>query len=506
MGNRILLVDDEEDIRIILRMSLEDLGYEVATAANGQEALDIIPTFAPAVVLSDIKMPGIDGIELLKAIKASYPEIEVIMVSGHGDMDLAIKSLQLEATDFLTKPVRDILMQKALSRTFEKIALRRQVQEHTQNLERLVAEKSAQVVELERRLAVGQVVEGLTGVMKGLVEAFDKGQSFFSELPCYISVHSRGLQVVAVNQLFRERLGDQVGGSSCGVFPNHSPDSCPIEATLASGKGQQRKAAMVDAAGQEISVVVHTAPILSQDGGVELVIAIAVDVSEVGRLQEDLRAARERYQRLFDAVPCYITVVDRDLRIVDSNQRYRYDFGECLEHTCHSVFVHRDDVSPDCPIHRTFEDAQSHESETVVTCKDGTQRNVLISSAPLLNEAGQVEHVMEIATDITDRKRTELALRAMECVRVMAETAGAAAHEINQPLQAILTIASSLLRMVAQGDPNWSRLEEIIKQVHRIREIIHQMKNVQRYVTTPYMGDFDIVDFGRSSLKNEEEK
>ena len=224
-------------ILTILGMSLEDLGYEVATARNGEEALRRIPDFVPDVVLSDIKMPGIDGIELLKRIKASHPEIEVIMISGHGDMELAIKSLQLNATDFLTKPVRDQLLQKALSRTFEKIGLRRQVQEHTRDLERLVAEKSARVVELERRLAVGQVIEGLTGVMKALVEAFDEGQSFFSDLPCYISVHSRDLEVVAVNQLFRERLGNHVGRPSCGVFPKRGPDRLPHRVHLGQRQG-----------------------------------------------------------------------------------------------------------------------------------------------------------------------------------------------------------------------------------------------------------------------------
>jgi PAS domain S-box-containing protein len=407
MRGKILLVDDEAAILTILGMSLEDLGYEVATASSGEEALERISTCAPDVVLSDIKMPGIDGIELLKRIKASHPEIEVIMISGHGDMDLAIASLQFNATDFLTKPVPDPLLQKALSRTFEKIGLHRQVQEYTRNLERLVAEKSARVVELERRLAVGQVVDGLTGVMKGLVESFDQGQSFFSELPCYISVHSRDLKVAAVNQLFRERLGDQLGRSSCAVFPNRGPDSCPIQATLASGKGQRRKACMLDAGGREIPVVVHTAPIMSQEGGVEMVIAIAVDVSEVSRLQEDLRATRERYQRLFDAVPCYTTVIDRDFRIAECNQRYRDDFGECRQRACHEVFVHRDDVCPDCPIQRTFMDGRSHQTETVVTVKDGTQRNVLIWSAPLFDPTGHVDQVLEIATDITQMRKLQ---------------------------------------------------------------------------------------------------
>ena len=64
-------------------------------------------------------------------------------------------------------------------------------------------------------------------------------------------------------------------------------------------------------------------------------------------------------------------------------------------------------LCPDCPIQRTFQDGQSHQSETVVTVKDGTQRNVLIWSAPLLDEAGHVEHAMEIATDITQLRKLQ---------------------------------------------------------------------------------------------------
>jgi PAS domain S-box-containing protein len=346
-------------------------------------------------------MPGIDGIELLKRIKADHPEIEVIMISGHGDMDLAIRSLQLDATDFLVKPVRDPILQKALSRTFEKIALRRQVEAHTRDLEKRVAESAARVVELERRLAVGQVVDGVIDVMKGLVESFDPDQSLFGDLPCYISVHSRDLYVAAVNQLFRDRLGNGVGRPSVGVFPTSGGEPGPIEATLATGKGQRRQVIMRASSGRGIPAVVHTAPILGRDGRPELVLAIAVDVSEMGRLRADLREARERYQRLFDAVPCAIAVVDRELRVTECNRRYREDFGECNARPCHSVFAHSDAPCPGCPIEQTFADGRSHQFETVVTVKDGRQHNVLVWSAPLPGEDGGVERVLEIATDIT---------------------------------------------------------------------------------------------------------
>ncbi len=401
MYGKILLVDDEAPILTILGMSLEDMGYQVARAASGEQALEVLPAFEPDVVLSDIKMPGIDGIELLTRIKAQRPDTEVIMISGHGDMDLAIRSLQLDANDFLVKPVRDAILQKALSRTFEKIALRRQVEGHTRDLEKRVAESAARVVELERRLAVGQVVDGLVDVMKSLVESFDPDQARLGDLPCYISVHSRDMRVAAVNQLFRERLGDGIGRSSGGVFPTRGGEPGPIATTLATGKGQRRQVVMRAASGRDFPVVVHTAPIPGRDGRPDLILAIAVDVSEMNRLRSDLRDARERYQRLFDAVPCSIAVVDREFRVVECNRRYREDFGACGGRPCHAVFAHTDSPCPNCPVDRTFADGGFHQSETVVTVQDGGQHNVIIWSAPLPGEEGRIDHALEIATDIT---------------------------------------------------------------------------------------------------------
>jgi PAS domain S-box-containing protein len=158
---------------------------------------------------------------------------------------------------------------------------------------------------------------------------------------------------------------------------------------------------MCGADGGHLPVVVHTAPILGRDGRPDMDLAIAVDVSEVTRLQSDLRQARERYQRLFDAVPCAIAVVDREYRVVDCNRRYREDFGDCGGRSCHAVFAHSDSPCPNCPIERTFADGRSHQSETVVTVRNGRQHNVLLWSAPLPNEDGGVDHVLEIATDIT---------------------------------------------------------------------------------------------------------
>ncbi|MBW1753809.1 MAG: response regulator [Deltaproteobacteria bacterium] len=127
MKKTILLVDDEKDIREVLSISLADIGYEVYTAENGEKALRVFQKFKPAIVLIDIKIPGMDGIELLRKIKHINPDTEVIMITGHGEMDLAIKSLKHEATDFLTKPINDDTLQIALERAYARISMRKEL-------------------------------------------------------------------------------------------------------------------------------------------------------------------------------------------------------------------------------------------------------------------------------------------------------------------------------------------------------------------------------------------
>ena len=166
MDNKLLLVDDEEGIRKVLGISLSDIGYQVFTAENGEQALEIFHRENPPIVLTDIKMPGMDGIELLQKIKHENPDTEVIMITGHGDMDLAIKSLKYQAIDFVTKPINDDVLEIALDRAHEKIRMRQQLREYTENLEALVQEKSARLIEIERQVAVGQAVEGLASAMR----------------------------------------------------------------------------------------------------------------------------------------------------------------------------------------------------------------------------------------------------------------------------------------------------------------------------------------------------
>jgi len=257
MSERILVVDDEPGIRTVLDIALTDAGYEVLAAENAERALELLESAAPAIVVTDIKMPGMDGIELLKAIKKHSPDIEVVMITGHGDMNLAIESLKHDAADFVTKPINNDILEAALGRVCEKLELKRELARYTKDLERMVEEKSA------------------------------------------------------------------------------------------------------------------------------------------------------RYRNLFDNVPCYITVQDKSLKIVDMNKRFRQDFGGQPGEFCHHVYKGRENPCDNCLVMRTFEDGQSRECEEVVTSRHGEQKYVLINTAPITDPDGEIVQVMEMSTDITQIRKLQ---------------------------------------------------------------------------------------------------
>ncbi len=406
---KILLVDDEEGIRKVLDISLSDIGYKVYTAGNGEEAFKVFEEVNPPIVLTDIKMPGMDGIELLRKIKKTSPNTEVIMITGHGDMDLAVRSLKYEAVDFVTKPINDDALEIALKRAHEKISMRKKLREYTENLETLVKEKSARLIELERQAAVGQAIEGLSDAMKSIGGDLENGMKFLNDIPSFVSIYNRDLKIVTTNQLYKERIGDRIGENRRQRYGNKTIDSlkCPVEETFRTEQSQQSHGTVRYIDGKEAPVLIHTAPIRNREGALELVMEIAVDISEVKRLQEELRTTQRLYQQLFDEAPCYVTVQDRDLRLSAANKLFRRDFDIHSGAHCYEIYKYRDEPCLECPVAMTFEDGESHQSEMVVTSKNGEQYNLLIRTSPIRNVEGEIIQVMEMSTNITQIRKLQ---------------------------------------------------------------------------------------------------
>lgn len=119
----ILVVDDEASLREALRKVLAKEGHAVLLAADGQEGLDLLRNKPVNVILLDLKMPGLAGLELLKAAKLLVPDVEVIVITGHGTVDEAVQAMKQGAYDFITKPFKRLTLVKAVEKALEKQGL-----------------------------------------------------------------------------------------------------------------------------------------------------------------------------------------------------------------------------------------------------------------------------------------------------------------------------------------------------------------------------------------------
>ncbi len=296
-NHTILLVDDEESIRKVLGLSLTDEGYEVLPAANGREALRLFRELKPPIVLTDIKMPGMSGLQLLETIKAESPDTEVIMITGHGDMDLAIKSLKMEATDFITKPINDDILAIALKRARDRITMRGKLVDYTARLERLVKQKSG-------RLNVSQ----------------QSYRQLFDQSPCYITVQNPDLQLTAANKRFNDEFDGRIGMHCYQAYKQRTapcPD-CPVIATFDDGEPHQSEMQVTARSGDQCHLFVATAPLFDDDGTVAQVIEMSTNITELRRLQDRLASLGLRIGSIAHGVKGLLTNLDGGMYLLES--------------------------------------------------------------------------------------------------------------------------------------------------------------------------------------------
>ncbi|MBW2107836.1 MAG: response regulator [Deltaproteobacteria bacterium] len=178
----LLVIDDEAPILEMLEMSLASEGYHVLTAESGSHGLQVFKQHRPKLVLTDIKMPEMDGIEVLKRIKTMDRDTEVIVITGHGDMDSAISAIRHGASDFITKPIRDEILMLALERAKEKVRIHQQLRDYTENLEEKIEvckvelkRAEAELIKNERLASIGETVAGLAHYIKNILTGLRGG-------------------------------------------------------------------------------------------------------------------------------------------------------------------------------------------------------------------------------------------------------------------------------------------------------------------------------------------
>jgi putative two-component system response regulator len=147
---KILTIDDDDYIRDIFDDYLGDRGYEVLQAEDGLQGLETFRRDSPALVLLDLKMPEMDGLEVLEHMTQESPNTPIIIVSGVGVIDYVMKSLKLGAWDYIAKPIHDLaVVELAINNALERVEFKKQEKRYKENLEEEVKNRTAEV-ELKR--------------------------------------------------------------------------------------------------------------------------------------------------------------------------------------------------------------------------------------------------------------------------------------------------------------------------------------------------------------------
>jgi len=467
MPFRVLIADAHRKRRDRLEQMLTDSGYPPEMAGSMTASLESVHRQPPDVAFVSARLDRKAGFNVLRRIKQTAPETEVVVLVDAGCRS-AMSYLSAGASDILPENSEKIYLLLVLDRAIGRIQSRRQrLSWGRAGVDTLFQERLGEALESERFIAVNQVLDNISLFIERISEEVEGGVKYFDQMPYLVSVHDRSMTIVSANAAHRKLLGNKIGKPSWEIYqePWASPDECPVGVTLRSEQVMEVKAVITYRSGLRVPVIVHTAPIYNNDGEIELVLEVAAGVRDVRRLKTELQQTQQRYQQLFDAVPCYITVLNRNLRITTINQRFRDDFGEVTGFRFFEVFQHA--RAGNDPISQTLNDARPHESEMILTPADGDRFNSLVWTSPILTRTGKLIQVLVMFVDVTQIRQLRDNLSSLGLM------IGSIAHGI----KGILTGLSGGLYLINSGHSR-NRPEKVEEGIDITRQMIERIERV----------------------------
>lgn len=401
---RVLIVDDERSLRLPLAAFLRGAGYETYQAEDAEEALRLLGEQPVDVVVTDILMPRVDGVQLLQQVRGQWPRVQVILMTGEPELKSAAAAVRARAFDYLAKPVLKEQFLAVVGRAAEakrqedeNERLREENRQYRERLEHMVEQRAAELHRSRRMLADAERLAHLGSwewdVRTGKVE------------------WSR--EVFRIFGLDPERFQPDVGSIAERFHPD---DRHVIEEVLAhaevSADDYTFETRIVRPDGSERRLVATVGRQVDTDGALLRLFGAVQDVTAQHRAERALEAARQEWEDIFQAIGHPAMILDVDHGIVHANRATLEAAGMALEEIrgrpCCDVFHGSDAPPDDCPLE---EMRRSRRLEVRDMEMEALGRTYLVSCTPVPDADGRLRRVIHIATDITARKKAEEALR-----------------------------------------------------------------------------------------------
>ncbi len=277
--SKILIVDDDDGIRDLLQVRLSKDGYTCITADRAEEALDLLRANRVDLAFIDVKMPGMDGIELTKLIKRAEPDVCVLMITGYPDMDYAVEAMRSGAEDYIAKPFNLDEVTLSVQRSLHKRDLIMQNREYQRQLEQKVHEKTSELETANKELR--ETKEYLENLIESSIDGI-----ITTDKDGRISFASKGAQ---------EMLGYDGSEALLGRFAHEyyvggKREAEEIMRTLrTSGRLQNHETEFIRSDGETVAVSLSVSLLRDRNGEVIGTLGIGKDITEQKKLERDLR-------------------------------------------------------------------------------------------------------------------------------------------------------------------------------------------------------------------------
>ena len=320
-------------------------------------------------------------------------------------------------------------------------------------------------------------------------------EDFFRAAPCFLTVQDRDFRIISANDLYTRTFGEGLGRHCYEAYKQRDSKcpECPVEATFVNGEVHHAEELVTLPDGRQIPIMAYTAPIRGPDGEISAVVEVSADITPVKMLERKLRESRERFRLLFEEVPCYMSVQDRELKIVQANRSFKEDFGDYVGAYCYEVYKHRGEPCLLCPVAKTFADGMSHQSEEVVTSRDGRLINTLVTTAPIRDAEGQIVQVMEVSTNITEIRNLQDQLSQL----------GLLVGSISHGVKGLLTGLDGGMYMMNTGFEQ-NKQERVEEGWNMIRRNVEQVRSVVLdllYISKEREPDWERIDLNKLAGK-----
>jgi PAS domain S-box-containing protein len=461
---KLLLIDDEESTRELLKISLEAEGYEVYTAEDGPAGLKIFAEQSPAIVLTDIKMPGMDGIEVLRRVKRDNHDTEVIVITGHGEMSLAIQALQLDASDFINKPVSDQALAIALRRAKDKIWMRTKLREYTENLEGLILETKKELRkrhEFEYNLIQTSMDGIIANDRDGNIVIFNEGAERI-----YGYTREEVLSRMPVSKLYDEGVARQIKKMIYG--PEYG----------GPGRLINYEVEVLTKAGERVPILL-SATLLYEEGREVATVGYFKDVREIKRLERELVERYEFEHKLIQTSMDGIIANDRQGKIIIFNEGAERIYGYTREEALAGMNVTQ--LYPEGLAKKIKKLTSGYDLggpdrlinyEVEVVTKSGARVPILLS-ATIIFEKGREVATVGYFKDMREVKRLEKEVIQSARMAAMGQAMAGVAHGVKNILHGMKLGAFMVEKALEQDkrellNKGWNLVGRNINRISRL--------------------------------------